>query len=63
MKNTVFWDITPCETCKNRSFEEIIAYIIRVAKLGELGTGITLLLYVNDVHTSQETNLWAFTAC
>jgi hypothetical protein len=22
MKNGVFWDITPCDSCKNRRFEE-----------------------------------------
>jgi hypothetical protein len=34
MKNAVFWDVTPCGSCKNRCF----ASIIRVRRIGELGT-------------------------
>jgi hypothetical protein len=30
MKNSVFWDVTPCGSCKNRSFGELSAPIIRV---------------------------------
>jgi hypothetical protein len=30
VKNVVFWDITPCGSCKNRRFGVIIAFIIRV---------------------------------
>jgi hypothetical protein len=33
-KNAVFWDETPCGSCKSRRFVSII----RVAKIGELGT-------------------------
>jgi hypothetical protein len=39
MKNAIFWDVTPCGSCKNRCFfEERIASIIRVTRMGELGT-------------------------
>jgi hypothetical protein len=38
MKDVVFWDIKPCSSCKNRLSEERIASIIRVTKIGELGT-------------------------
>jgi hypothetical protein len=32
MKNDIFWDVTPCGSCKNCS-----ASIIRVTRIGELG--------------------------
>jgi hypothetical protein len=38
MKNCVFWDVTPCDSCKNRGFEELGATSIRVTRIGELGT-------------------------
>jgi hypothetical protein len=34
MKNGVFWDVTPCGSCKNRS--------IRVTRIGELGTTLAV---------------------
>jgi hypothetical protein len=34
MKNAVFWDVAPRDSCKNRRF----ASIIRVTRIGELGT-------------------------
>jgi demethoxyubiquinone hydroxylase (CLK1/Coq7/Cat5 family) len=37
-KNAVFWDVTPCGSCKNRVSEERSASIIRVTRIGELGT-------------------------
>jgi hypothetical protein len=38
MKNAVFWDVTPCGSCKNRVLDEHIASSIRVTRIGELGT-------------------------
>jgi hypothetical protein len=38
MKNGVFWDVTPCGSCKNRVSEEPSASFIRVTRIGELGT-------------------------
>jgi hypothetical protein len=37
MKNAVFWDVMPCGSCKNVS-EEHIASIIRMTRIGLLGT-------------------------
>jgi hypothetical protein len=42
MKNAVFWDITPCGSCKNRRFGELSAPTIRVARIGELGTTLAV---------------------
>jgi hypothetical protein len=42
MKNGVFWDFTPCGSCKNRRFEELSASFIRVTRIGELETTPTL---------------------
>jgi hypothetical protein len=36
MKNAVFWHVTQCGSCKNRRSEELSAFIIRVARIGEL---------------------------
>jgi hypothetical protein len=30
MKNGVFWDVTPCDSCKNRRLEEPSASFIRM---------------------------------
>jgi hypothetical protein len=38
IKDTVFWNATPCVSCKNRFSEKRIASIIRVERTGELGT-------------------------
>jgi hypothetical protein len=32
LKNGVFWDVTPCDSCKNRLLEELSASFIRVTK-------------------------------
>jgi hypothetical protein len=37
MKNGVFWDVTPCGSCKNRLFGGTYASFIRVTRIGELG--------------------------
>jgi hypothetical protein len=42
MKNGVFWDVTPCDSCKNRRFEELSAFFIRVTRIGQLGTTLAL---------------------
>jgi hypothetical protein len=38
MKNGVSWDFTLCDSCKNRRFGELSSFIIRVTRIGELGT-------------------------
>jgi hypothetical protein len=38
MKNAVFWDVTPCGPCKKDVSEVRINSIIKVIRLGELGT-------------------------
>jgi hypothetical protein len=54
MNNAVFWDITPCGSCKNRCFGGIYASIIRVTRIGELGTTYIrrLLVTANVVPSS-----------
>jgi hypothetical protein len=37
MKNAVFWDDTPCGSCKNRHFIGTFASIISLTRIGELG--------------------------
>jgi hypothetical protein len=38
MKNAIFWDVMPCGSCKNRVSEGRSASIIRVTRIDELGT-------------------------
>jgi hypothetical protein len=38
MRNGLFWYVTPCDSCKNRRFGGLSASIIRVTRIGELGT-------------------------
>jgi hypothetical protein len=42
MKNAVSWDVTHCGSCKNRVSAELIATIINVKRIGELGTTLFL---------------------
>jgi hypothetical protein len=42
MKNAVFWDVMPCGSCKNRRFGEKYRLIIRVARIGKLGTTLAV---------------------
>jgi hypothetical protein len=42
MKNDVFWDVTPCDSSKNRRSEERSASFIRVLRIGELGTTLAV---------------------
>jgi hypothetical protein len=36
IKNTVFWDVTPCESCKNRRFGGKYRLHYQNDKIGEL---------------------------
>jgi hypothetical protein len=38
MKNAVFWDVTPCGSCKNQHFGGMYC---RATRIGELGTTTT----------------------
>jgi hypothetical protein len=38
MKNAVFWDDTPCGSCRTDVSKELSVPIIRVTRIGELGT-------------------------
>jgi hypothetical protein len=42
VKNAVFWDVTPCGSCKNRVSEELSVSFIRVAGIVELGTTLAV---------------------
>jgi hypothetical protein len=47
-ENAVFWDITPCGSCKNRRFGGTYRLIIRVTRIGK-GCGLQLLVSDNVV--------------
>jgi hypothetical protein len=38
MKNAVFWDVTPCGSCKNIRFRGTYRHHLQGEKLDELGT-------------------------
>jgi hypothetical protein len=42
MKNAVFWDVTPLALVRTDVSEERIASIIRVTRIGELGTTLAV---------------------
>jgi hypothetical protein len=42
MKNAVFWDVTPCGSCKTDVSEKLSASFIRVTRIGELGATLAL---------------------
>jgi hypothetical protein len=43
VKNGVFWDVTPCGSCKTDAFEELSATVIAVTRIGELGTTLAVI--------------------
>jgi hypothetical protein len=43
IKNGVFWDVTPCGSCKDRVSEELSASFIRVTRTSELGTPLAVI--------------------
>jgi hypothetical protein len=58
MKNAVAWDVMSCGSCKNRVSEELSASIIRVTRIGELGTTLAYeTSFLQEPHgiTSQKT--------
>jgi hypothetical protein len=42
IKNAVFWNVTLCGSYNNQSFGGTIAPIIRVTRIGELGTTLAV---------------------
>jgi hypothetical protein len=50
LKNSVVWDFTPCGICKKDVLEEHSASIIRVTRIGELGT---MLIVTSNRRTLQ----------
>jgi hypothetical protein len=42
MKNGVFWDVTPCGLVRTDVSEELSASIIRMTRIGELGTTLAV---------------------
>jgi hypothetical protein len=41
-KNTVFWGVTPCDSCKNRRSGGTISSVIRVTRICEQGTTLAV---------------------
>jgi hypothetical protein len=60
MKNGVFWNATPCDSCKNRRFGGTYASFIRVTRIGELGTTLTV---TSNGRTLQRNHKYFFAAC
>jgi hypothetical protein len=42
MKNSVFWDVMPCDSCKNRRFGGTYRLPHQGEKISELGTTLTV---------------------
>jgi hypothetical protein len=43
VKNAVFWDVKPCDSCKNHDIaEERSTFISRVTRIDELGTTLAI---------------------
>jgi hypothetical protein len=51
MKNGVFWDVTPCGSCKKRRFGGTWRLLHQGDKIGELGT--TQLQLATDVRCEE----------
>jgi hypothetical protein len=53
MKNTVFWDVARVGLVRTDVTEERIASIIRVKRIGELGTTLALTTYGTTLNTTR----------
>jgi hypothetical protein len=42
MKNAIFWNVTPCVSCRSDISEECMAPVIRVKRINELGTALAV---------------------
>jgi hypothetical protein len=42
VNNAVFWDVTPCDSRKNRGSEGRIAFIIRMERISDLRTTLAV---------------------
>jgi hypothetical protein len=57
MKNTLFLDVTPCGSCKNRSWEERMPSMIRMIRIGELRTTSAVGRIGSTLHASQRASV------
>jgi hypothetical protein len=63
MKNGVFWDVMPYGSCKTDVSEELCAAVIKVTRIGELGTTIAisslpiLITLMKEALSSPETSV------
>jgi hypothetical protein len=57
IKNVVFWDVTSCGSCKNRSFVGTCTSFIRVTRIGELGTALAVTSNRSTLRTKCERKL------
>jgi hypothetical protein len=55
LKNTIFWDVTPCGSCKYRCFAGTWRPIIKVTRIRELGT----LAVPSNRRTLRRNTKWA----
>jgi hypothetical protein len=62
MKNVVYWDLTVCDSCKNRRFRGTIASIIRVTRIGELRTTLAVTSNRRALRRNTEANRLLVTA-
>jgi hypothetical protein len=60
MKNAIFWDVTPCGLVRTVVLEELSASIIKVTRIGELGTTLAVTSIVTAVKTSNLTTWMKF---
>jgi hypothetical protein len=57
MMNGVFWNVMPCGFCKNRRFGERRTFIIRLTRIGELGTTLAVTNNRSTLRTATRRNI------
>jgi hypothetical protein len=53
MSNGVFWDVMPCGSVRTDVSEELSPSIIRVTRIGELGTTIAVTINVGSYRATR----------
>jgi hypothetical protein len=54
LKNGVFWDVTPYGSCKNGRFGGTYPSIIRITRIGELGTTVAVISNRNTLRRTTD---------
>jgi hypothetical protein len=63
LKNGIFWDVTPCGSCKNRRFGGTSRLHHHSERISEIGTPLAVISEVSTAETMKNGVFWDVTPC